>query len=221
MADTQHPSKTYPNPAVGTRFGRLVVTTPSGSSDKNVRICKCLCDCGEVTISRVHALYVGKKRSCGCLQREVSREALKKLSTTHGKARTPTLATWQAMKQRCRDKNCEAFKNYGGRGIKVCDRWLGKNGFASFVEDMGPKPEGFEIERVDNDGNYEPGNCRWATVTEQANNRRNTRRFEYRGELVTIGELSRRFGVKYSTVLARLLVHGWTTEQAIRPVKGS
>lgn len=110
--------------------------------------------------------------SCGCFNRERSREQL----TTHGKSKTKTYKTWDCMKQRCYNPNDNNYPNYGGRGIRICDRWL--ESFTNFYDDMGDRPKHKTIDRIDVDGNYEPGNCKWATPKEQCNNTRNTVRFD-------------------------------------------
>jgi hypothetical protein len=114
-------------------------------------------------------LRSGDVRSCGCLQREI----IARRNRTHGHsvrgAETPTYRSWKAMHTRCTNPNPSTWAHYGGRGIEICERW---RSFESFLEDMGERPEGTSIDRIDVDGNYEPGNCRWATPTEQRANRR-------------------------------------------------
>lgn len=121
---------------------------------------------------------------------------------------------------RCRNKRQREFNSYGARGITVCDRWQGPEGFANFFADMGPRPsEGHSIDRINNDGNYEPGNCRWATRTEQNNNSRHNRRFTIRGETLTLREWSKRNGICEGTISNRLK-RGWSPERAVTTPPG-
>lgn len=146
----------------GQRFSRLVVVRQSPLWRHGCAQWECLCDCGERVTVNGHTLRNGNTRSCGCLMR------------THGESgpdRSPEYATWKGIKRRCSAPRCKDYKDYGGRGIRVCDRWL--NSFENFLADMGRKPSPkHSIDRADNDGNYEPGNCRWATPSEQSKNRR-------------------------------------------------
>jgi len=147
------------------RFGRWTVL---GSSASRRERWDCRCDCGTTRSVRGSTLVAGESRSCGCLQREIAAALTKE---THGQSRTALYGTWNMMIQRCTNPHVERYPLYGGRGIKVCERW--RNDFAAFAADMGPKPSPqHSIDRTNNDGDYEPGNCRWATRSEQQRNTR-------------------------------------------------
>ena len=151
----------------GQKFGRLIaIEKTDRRSGKGSIVWKCKCDCGKETFVSSSSLRSGNTQSCGCLNKE--------LVTTHGMKNTSEYRSWQSMKDRCYNPNYNQFKDYGGRGIIVCDRW--KDSFENFFSDMGPKPSNkHSIDRIDNDGNYELGNCKWSTAREQVRNRRHQR----------------------------------------------
>lgn len=152
--------------SVGDKVGMLTILEiiPRSRSQKRDRQVSCLCECGNQSIENYYSVKYRHTKSCGCLRLEFMK--------THGLWRTSEYRTWDGMKQRCLNPNSKGYENYGGRGIKVCDRWLI---FENFIADMGNKPTKFHsIDRIDNYGDYEPSNCRWATLTVQNSNKRPT-----------------------------------------------
>lgn len=167
----------------------------------------CKCECGTLKTIHANTLRNGDSKSCGCLRDEIARAK----QTTHGMRGTRTYDTWRGIKGRCLNKDDKAYLDYGGRGVTVCDHWLK---FENFFADMGVRPEGLTIDRKDNDGDYTPENCRWATQKEQCNNRRNNRIIEYNGEKKTLTAWAEFIGIGWSTLHQRL-EKGWSVERAL------
>lgn len=194
-----------------TRFGRLTVIgegEPVAWRDRTFRRAKCLCDCGEIRSVQIPKLKSGQTVSCGCYAAErASRE-----NRTHGRSRTPEYTSWRSMIQRCENPKATDYEIYGGRGVKICDRW--RNSFEAFLADMGPRPAGNTLDRIDHTGDYEPSNCRWATAKAQTANRSNMNSHEIDGELLNLSEAEKRFGVTRKTLRQRIK-QGMTLAEAV------
>ena len=184
---------------------------PGGDPKKALYRCLCGADVIKIRLN----VSLGGTRSCGCLQKERASNA----SRVHGLSRTSMHNIWWAMLQRCLSKNVKAYKDYGGRGITVCDRWML---FVNFLEDMGPRPsKDHTLDRVDNDGPYSPENCRWATRAEQANNRRSSRLIEFNGKTQTMAQWGKELGIHPDTIWSRLDQYKWSVQKALtEPVRG-
>ena len=197
----------------GQRFGRLTAIAYFGVKPGRrigKRAWQCKCDCGREVVVVGESLRSGNTTSCGCSKGgKVTHGA-----TVRGEWSSEYIA-WHSMLKRCRNTTSRRFDRYGGRGIQVCDRWIGNGGFEAFLSDMGHRPSpSHSLDRIDNDGNYEPGNCRWATLTEQANNRSSTKTVVFNGEAMKIHELASRTGVRRELIWSRLR-RGLTVEEAI------
>ena len=195
---------------IGERFGKLLVT---GSAKKapiggNIRY-TCLCDCGQETIVTASHLRIGKTKSCGCL-RTASALRASEAASTHGMKNTAEYSTWNSMLDRCRNPNSQHRKDYGGRGIAVCERWYK---FENFYADMGARPPGMTLDRYpDVNGDYEPGNCRWATNTQQQRNKRNTIYLEHAGVTQSLCDWEDSLGIPKNVFRDRLR-RGWSLDK--------
>lgn len=195
---------------IGMRFGRLTVISFEYYKNRQSRW-KCLCDCGKETIVRQDHLKDGSTKSCGCFRREEQSHKAKK----HGQKGTRLYGIWNNMKFRCENPNAESYKDYGGRGIKVCTEW--EHDFESFYKWAmnNGYADNLTIDRIDVNGNYEPSNCRWATIFVQSNNKRNTRFLTFNGQTKSIREWSIITGIKSCTLADRVFRLGWSVEQAL------
>lgn len=194
------------------KYGRLTVIGEAARIGGR-RAVKCLCDCGKLKVVTLKNLKRGNTRSCGCLQVEVNIAR----STKHGfdkrSGRLPEYVSWQKMKRRCQNPSDPAFENYGGRGIKVCDVWL--KSFPEFLKHVGKKPSpDHSIDRIDNNGDYTPGNVKWSTVKEQCNNRRSNHVLEMNGTRKNLTQWGSEVGINSLTLLRRLKL-GWSVEKTL------
>lgn len=190
------------------RCGRLLALKPV--RENGFRKWKCRCDCGRFVTVVTASLVSGKTQSCGCLHMEILTKSVTKHGMTKRGNLHPLFGTWWAMKQRCYDQNCASYKRYGARGITVCEQW--RNDFATFVADMGSRPEGMTLERKDNNRHYGPDNCEWATRKRQAENRRTSKFFTHDGERLCVQDWAARLGV-HGWTLGRYLKSGYTLAQ--------
>ncbi len=193
----------------GQRFGRLIVLSLSGMSKHSKALWLCECECGNKKVLVAGDLQSGRSKSCGCLRSQMMREKERSRLTSYNKRE---YKAWQHMISRCTDPKDPGFKNYGGRGIMVCERWL--KSFQAFLDDMGKCPPGLMLDRVNNDGNYEPSNCRWTTRKVQNNNKRNTAFVTLNGVTKPITEWSESVGIPAQTIWWRTTA-GWTPEAAL------
>lgn len=202
------------NSIKGKRYGNVVVIGYSKTIGKHsYYLCRCEL-CGKEFETRRDGLVNGHTTSCGCVRDKWMHSG--NLNKKHGLSEDRAYWVWVKMKRRCYSPSCREYKNYGGRGIKICDEWLSPENFVRWARESGydyEAPKGScTLDRIDVNGDYEPGNCRWITNLEQQNNRRNNRRFDYQGVSYTVAELARMFEVPYSTMYASLVHYGMTVE---------
>lgn len=189
---------THVRDLLGQRFGMLTVSARAANSKSGKARWTCLCDCGGTTTAHGTDLSHGHTTSCGCHRLDV----MTKLLTTHGGTGRPEYSHWCSIKDRCYNPKNPKFGRYGGRGILMCDEWRGD--FAAFFADMGPRPSPtHSVDRIDNNKGYEPGNCRWATPTQQARNTRRTRYVAADGIIGKLPEVAERLNISPGTLKAR------------------
>jgi hypothetical protein len=201
----------------GRRFGRLTVIAFVGRDDLgHSGKWKCRCDCRNEKLILAKHLHSGATQSCGCLLREKASARRK----THGMSGTPVYDVWAGMHTRCTNSKENHWDRYGGRGIKVCERWSGPGGFENFLADMGERPSArHQIDRKENDGDYEPGNCHWVLSKVNNRNRGNNRILEFQGERLCLAEWAERLGISHVVILKRLQA-GYSIERALtQPVR--
>lgn len=195
----------------GQKFGRLTVIERAPNKGKKT-MWRCKCDCGNETVVAGGNLTNGHIVSCGCYNDERRIEA----HTKHGMSNKKMYATWLSRRRRCYDTRCPAYKNYGGRGITMCDRW--RDDFGAFYEDVSKMPHygevGYTLERIDNNGNYCPENCCWATAKQQSNNRRSNVMIAYLGRTQTLGQWVEELGLNYKRTRKRIRDLNWSAERA-------
>lgn len=185
----------------GQRFGRLTVLQREGTDQKSQqKLWLCKCDCGNTVLRVGNTLKRGNLSNCGCLIKDIKRGNA--YSLTHGKSKSGEYKSWSSMIQRCTNPKHASYKNYGARGVSVCEEWLGS--FEQFFADMGSRPEGHSIERIDSDKNYEPGNCKWSSRIEQQNNKRNNRLITVSGKEMTVAQFSKISGINPRTLYNRI-----------------
>jgi len=190
----------------GKSFGELTVIS-FVKTHKGHSYWVCSCSCGSPALVTSCNLVKGNSRTCGCSKKEATKRAL----TTHGMSKTKIYSVWRAMLTRCHDRKAAMFPRYGARGISVDTRWLK---FENFLEDMGEAPNDLSIDRINNDGNYEPGNCRWATNKEQVLNRRRTVWLTYNDETLCLADMATKYGISPKVVGMRLKLK-WSLEKAL------
>lgn len=203
---------------IGQKFNRLTVleevnpyTSPQGKKFKRYL---CLCDCGKHHYAKGHNLRGGRVRSCGCYMEESRRKPKK-----HGMIGTPEYTAWRNMIDRCYNENVPTYQGYGARGISVYPSW--RKDFLAFYNDVGQRPsKNHSLGRIDNDGDYEPGNVRWETLEQQSGNKRWTLYVEYEGREVKLIDLCDELNLEISLVRGRIRNCGWTLEEAIKIPKG-
>jgi hypothetical protein len=202
---------------IGDVYGRLTVLWCVGPvPNGRIREWMCRCSCGKEIQVAQNNLRSGNTESCGCYKRELTVARNTRHGESVGGKWSPEFATYKSMISRCYHSGASGYHLYGGRGIGVCDQWRGDGGYAQFLSDMGRRPTpNHSLDKIDNDKNYSPSNCRWATTKQQGNNRRNNQVIYWKGERMTITQAAEKEGVKYELVRSRIVDRGWSAEEAM------
>lgn len=196
---------------VGCVFERWTVVEYAGPGSSCAQWL-CRCSCGVERVVNSASLVSGRSSSCGCFAKEMA--SINSMSHGHNtnSGQSPTYKSWRSMLRRCNDPKQPGYKNYGGKGIKVCEEW---KVFSNFLADMGEREIGKTLDRIDGNGNYEKGNCRWFDMKEQANNRSNNHHLTHNGETHTVSQWAEKLNISDGTIRARLF-RGFSTEDALR-----
>lgn len=193
----------------GKKFNKLTIIKQLENDKRYRKRYFCKCDCGNYKSVLKDNLINGITKSCGCMKKGINK--------SHGKSKHPLYVTWSTMKKRCYNKKSKDYKNYGARGIIVCDRWL--DSIDNFIEDMGERPKGHTLDRVDVNGNYEPNNCKWSNSIEQRTNTRRNVYYMYKGQEMTLTEWSEILPLTFNQLRYRLKEKGLSIEEALKDVK--
>ena len=204
--------------SIGTKIGKLKIIGVSHNPNSGLTFAQCKCDCGNVVDVLPYQLFRNDRKSCGCLKRNnkmlANNDSTSSGNYQDGQAMHPLYGLWKMMLSRCEDPKANHYDRYGGRGIKVCDEWHDFWEFAKWSNSVGGRPEGYTLDRIDNDGNYEPSNCRWANWKTQTSNKSSNRFIVYNGKSQTIQQWSLELGINRQTLTNRIN-RGWSIERAI------
>lgn len=199
------------NDITGQRFGKLVAVKSIYNKEKKITLWECKCDCGNTCFVRANRLVHNRTKSCGCLRNDSNKARI----TTHGMSNTKVYNTWHSMKARCYNPTNHNYDHYGKRGISVCDEW--RDSFEAFYEwaMANGYQESLSLDRIDNDGNYCPQNCRWTTTKVQNNNRGVSLNITYDGRTQNLSEWCKELNLPYIRIYQRVVKYGYTFEEAI------
>lgn len=195
---------------IGKRYGYWLVKEYKGMDKHGHHTYLCCCDCGNEKIVALGNLKTGKSTNCGC--EKLKKQMGNTWSRKHGMSFSREYRSWESMIARCECETNKEYPDWGGRGIKVCQRW---HDFRNFCADMGKRPPNTTLDRIDNNGNYEPSNCRWADAKTQCNNRRNNTFITYKGKTQTLQQWADETGIYKNTISMRINHYGWSVEKAL------